>query len=441
MSRLQGIPKTWFPATLLLSLYVYWHVTWAFSLQFEPALFLPLFTGWLAHRFGARIIGLVLFLGLLSALTIHVQLFDTLSIGFGISLGIYLVSLCAAVAFCRPAIECNLDRILNKRWRWIRWLLLVAFWPAVFMPRSISFELTDTLQIGTNPGFVLLAILLAACIRWQALIDEFDSRVFAVPQKAVNGVRLAILMLLALAVLANAEWSGDYGFSLSFGFTDGLGVLLALAFVVTATGAVDWRLTLLFLVLFLASEGPVEWLVDTIKAAIPEPPAVPDSSGAAGDEFALEEIVVAGVSIRQSMFWSDLVNGASLVLLAAGIVPFMQQRVTDKLMSRRTAVFLALALMVLLVGMPLAHSGVGGFGYFIIGGIAFVVGLRWSIKGIVLAPLIIQLSYLLAIALVTTDYRDGPGALDVVNIGLLAFPFAYFGMLSRRLSPVGGDLS
>jgi hypothetical protein len=439
MSRLQGIPKAWFPAALLLSLYIFWSVTWSFSLRFEPALFLPLLSGWLAHRFGPRIVGLILFLGLLSAFTVDVQLFDALSFGFGYSAWIYLVSLCAAVMFCRPALQSNFDRILDKRWRWIV-VVPLALWPAVFMPRSISFELTDTLQIGMNPGFAMLVILMAACIHWKVLIDDVAALVPAAPQKVLNGIRLAIFLLLVLAVLAYAEWNGDYGFSVSFGFTDGIGVLLALAFVVTATGSVDWRLALLFLVLFLASEGPVDWLIETIKAAIPEPPVVPDSSGAAADEFALGEIVVTGTSIRKSMFWSDLVNSASLVLMAAGIAPFLQQRVADALMSRRTAVFLVLALVVLLFGMPLAHNGIGGYGYFIIGGIAFVVGLRWSIKGIILAPLIIQLSYLLAVALVTTDYRDGPGALDVVNIGLVAFPFAYFGMLSRRLSPVRGDL-
>ncbi|HEX9852457.1 MAG TPA: hypothetical protein VGA68_05560 [Woeseiaceae bacterium] len=433
MSRSQHSPRAWFPAAILLSLYFYWSITEVFALHFEPGLFLPLLTGWLAHRFGHRVVGFLLFVGLLSAFTIDSSVFDTLSVGFGFSEWIYFVSVCSAVLFCRPTFSVNFGSILNKRWQWLRWLLPVAMWPAVFMDRKVNFELTDTLQIGTNPGFAILAILMSACINWKVLIEGAGSVILAERQRWLNYMRCAVLMVLALAIVVYIEWEHEYWFSVSFGFVDGFDVLLAFAFVVTATGIADWRLTILFLTLFLASEWPVYWLIDSIQAAIPAPP---DTSLMGGDDRAIGEIVVAGSRIRPDLFWPGVINGVSIVLMAAGIAPFLQRWSLEYLNTRRTGIFLVLSLVVLLSGVPLVLYGIWSFGLFVIGGTAFVVGLRWGIKGIILAPLIIQLSCLLAVALLSSDPREGPGASDLVSIGLVAFPFAYFGLLSRRLSPV-----
>ena len=436
MSQSHGSSKAWYPAGILLSVYAYAGFTYNFAVQLEPSLFLPLLTGWLGHRFGPRIVGLLLLLGLLAAFSIGSDVTDTLSIGLGISVWIYFLAICAAVVFSRPKFPTNFDGILHERWRWFKWLLPAALWLAVYMNRDLNFEFSDSLVIGTNPGFLLFAIVLLACFDWGKLIDGVRPIVVTSERKSLNRIRVAICVLLALAVVVYVEWEYDYWFALSFGFTDGFGLLLAIAFAVTATGIADWRLTILFLALLLASEWPINWLFDAIQAAIPAEPTVPGSSSAIEDDFLLEEIVITASFSRHYLFWPRVVDGVTAVLMAIAIAPFLQQLNPDSLKTRRAGIFLSLALVTILISVPLVLHEISSFGFFVIGGVAFVAGLRWRIRGIILAPLIIQVAYLPFIPFSIADYYDAPSALGLVNIGLVAFPFAYFGMLSNRLSPV-----
>ena len=83
--------------------------------------------------------------------------------------------------------------------------------------------------------------------------------------------------------------------------------------------------------------------------------------------------------------------------------------------------------------------GVDTTGYFFAGIVAYLCGLRWQVRGMLLSPLIIQFIYLFFVQLIPDQYELMYSALNVINVALYTFAFAYFGFLSNRLLGEGGS--
>ncbi len=441
MNQKQTSPWAWFPMALLLSLSAYIAVTEIYSLLLELFLFLPILTGWLASRYGPRTIVLLLAIGVLSAVWFTADVGYLLQLSFGAPPAIYVMSVLSAVAMSKPAFPAIGMPQFNRRWQWLKWLLPILLWLTVFLRHDLYVEFGDWLVLGSNVALVLLLLTLLASINVAALYSKFRATVLADDAGSLKRSRAAAAIVIAAAffffvsvVIDLRDFDSELVFS--FGYDNVTGVVIVLAFGLVATGAVDWRVVTILLLLFFASDTLVYWLIDVASAGLP---ATPTSSGTASTTSeALEpvEIIFEGSRIPSGRIWfmpPDGIHALSSVLLATALAPFWQSRDAAAIRTSRSTLFLFLALAVYLAGVAAGGMRVGGTGALIIGGIAFLFGMRWRFRGLVLGPLIIQLGFLVAASLATRGHYDTPSSL--VTVGIVAYTFAYFGLLSNRYAP------
>lgn len=425
--RPRGSPWAWLPLALLLATNAYWSITPLLAVQLDLSLLIPVLSGWLASRFGPRIAPFLLTLGLVSLLGLATPAFSGFWARWGIPSWIYALAILAAIAFSRPKWNRPAAKIFRAPWRWLRWLAVIAVWLAVFEDRAFRWEASETLQVGINPGFVLLVLALAASVDWQAVFAWFRA-VFVRGNGILHRVLpTALTALLVLAFLVHARWVLPDGFAVSFGFSSGQALVPVVAFLLAASGLVDWRLIVALLGLFFASGFAVPWLGDAIAMLLR------DTSDLAGDATRARQLGQSYVD------WAGLVRALAAVFLGVALSPFWRHQDPDALRTGRTSLFLFLTLALQFFGMPVYSSQLGSTGLMLVGGSAYVMGLRWQVRGIVAGPLLIQLVYLLAFSLRCLHSGCGANALDLVNIGLVAFPFAFFGLLSNRYRAIRAD--
>ncbi|MEL0585541.1 MAG: hypothetical protein AAES65_11785 [Candidatus Thiodiazotropha sp. (ex. Lucinoma kazani)] len=331
-----------------------------------------------------------------------------------------------ALAFVRPRWHLSLAQLFEARWRWLKWVLLIALWMAVFKDRDLLWKLSNTFRIGVNPGFVLLILVLAASIKW-FVFSQWLRREYWRRDYALQGVlTMGVIVLLVLGLLLNFRWNVFAGLSLGFGFKSADGLVPVIAFLLAVSAILDWRLILMLLVGFFASEVAVSWLGEMFTAL---------SNGetdAADGAAAVREAIGSGSLSRTYFNWVDLNRGITAVLLGVAIAPFWRDQDPASLRINRTRLFLILALVVLFFGMPNYTRSIGSTGLMLVGCAAYIMGLIWQVRGIIAGPLLIQMLYLLGQIVGCIDDSCHANAYELVNIAFVAFVFGFFGLLSNR---------
>ena len=426
MNQARGSPWAWFGLAVLMAFTVSWTMSYELRIVARLYLFLPLLAGWLAIRFGLVVLWLMLAVAPVSVFTLSWRLFDTLSISIHIPLWVYILAVLTAVAFARPRDTLGSAHIFTARWRWLRWLLPVALWLAVFKYRDFLWSVSDTLRIGFNPGFVLLLVVLAASIKWPAVCMWGQAR-FSLRDKSLRTALIAAaIALLVLGFLLYLRWNVSDQVSMRAGFISAYGLVSVLAFLLVAFAILDWRLTVILLAVFFASEIAVSWLGETFGALLSGEPGM--SNGAAEGANASGTVPLSYAYFE----WRSFIQATAAVLLGAAMAPFWRDQNPVSLCTRRTRAFLFLALLVLCFGMPGYYSSIGSTGLMLVGGAAYIMGIIWQMRGIVAGPLLIQMLYLLGLAVRCADHGCGADAYELINIAFVAFVFAFFGLLSNR---------
>lgn len=420
-------PWAWSGLTLLLAVSIYWRIFAALSLQLELFLFLPLLSGWLASRFGPRVAPLLMAIGLLSVFTAGTAIFQGLSMRLGIPVWIYASSVLTAIAFSRPRWSPAAAGLVGVRWRWLRWLLPIALWIAVFEDPGLSWRPADEWRIGLNPGLLLLVLTLAASVDWSHGAGALH-RWLPSPTRALPA---ALVGLLALGVMVNVRWLSPDAWWLSFGFSSAYALVPVLAFVLAASRVLDWRVIVVALGLFFASGVALPWLGWTLESMWLAAFEIGEGADAGGAGY-------PGLPGAVRFDGTGLATAAAAGLLGVALGPFWRSQDPDSLPAGRTGLFLLLSLLVLLFGVRASFGHLGSAGMLVVGGIAFAIGLRWQVRGIVAGPLLIQILHLAAQYGTCFVLDCGPTTLELANVGLVAFPFAFFGLLSNRYRNVPG---
>ncbi len=434
LTQTHGSPWAWLPLSLLLSISIVWLLTDTFTFRFAPDIFVVILAGWLASRFGPKIIGFMMALSLLSVFGLEAELSDRIvRMRFGISDAAFFLALCAAMAFSRPALSTATSAVSSEKWRWLKWLLPIALWIAIFADRGPYLGFGDNISIGINVGFALTAILLVTCADRIAVAAIYRSLFLASGRRLHKIVMSLVVALIPLAFVLYADFELFDSVQANFGFRDSLAAMTVLAFALPAWGIVDWRIMIAILVVCFAGDWAVTWAIDTITAAFPAEPVVPTSSASLGDGGGLEEIVVRAVRRPPWLPQPGLVYGICATLLAVAITPFWRTRDPKSVISRDAGIFLLLVLVVFYVGSIVSSLGQNAISLMLLGGVAYVMGLVWRVRGIIAGPLIIQFCHLLSVAVFFPKYyMFGIAASDMFAIGLIAFPCAFFGYLSNR---------
>ena len=141
----------------------------------------------------------------------------------------------------------------------------------------------------------------------------------------------------------------------------------------------------------------------------------------------MKSIVAVG-----SLFF--LASSTVFILMAVALRPCLANRNPELLRSSRSLAFLTLSTGVLFIATPLTLSGLSGPGHFVLATLAFGIGYRWRLRGILLGPIILQLTYLMCVVVLTLPGGHPPSALHAIDIGLVSFMAAFFGMLLNRHS-------
>ena len=323
----------------------------------------------------------------------------------------------------------------------MKWLLPILLWLAVFLHHDLYVEFGDWLVLGSNVALVLLLLTLLASIDATALYSKLRATVLTDDAGRLKRSRVAAAVLIAAASVFYVDLRielGDFDSELAFlfGYHYVAGVVIVLAFGLVAAGAVDWRVVTILLLLFFASDTLVYWLIDLASAGIPATPMSGAAVSTTSETLEPVEIIVEGSRIPSGRIWfmpPDGIHALSSVLLATALAPFWQSRDPAAIKTSRSTLFLFLALAVYLAGVAAGGVHVGGIGALIIGGIGFLFGMRWRFRGLVLGPLVIQLGFLVAASLSIRGHYDTPSSL--VTVGIVAYTFAYFGLLSNRYAP------
>ena len=411
MTGSRASPWAWVPLGILLSLSVGWFATRFLVLRLELPFFLPLLAGWLASRYGRRAFPPLFFLGLLSALRLSLPVTDRISLDLGFPLWIFILSICTGVAFSQPRLGLTASEILHPRRKWLKWLAPLVLWFFVFTDWHPTWEMADELWVGTNVPLVLLVSFVAASAKLSGIATGFRSIFPTESSKSGRRLLTGLVVLLALALVLLVRYRFEFYLRVSFGFDGGYALVFALAFLLSAWRVVDWRLTVVFLLLFFASEPAVVWAGEALESFFGGGPEM-----AAGGGSALRQITVTSAEPRFDI--PGVVHAICAAFLGAALAPFWRQRVPEALRTRRTSLFLLMIPVVLFLALP-ATDGLGRVGLALLGGVAFATGLIWRVRGIIAGPVIIQILFVLFLVAL----RPGVSALELGSIGLFTFPF------------------
>jgi hypothetical protein len=406
-----GSVWAWLPLGLLLALQVRIALTEIFSFSFEPGFFLPLLAAGLASRFGRSAFALLCVFAVLTVFNVWMSN-DVNLLYFGFSTENFALAVFAAAAFVQPPVALA-EGIVILPWRRIAQLALVLLVIARHARLSIDRAFTDTLTAHAQPVTAAAFLILAATVRWPEVVRR-AARGTSLPATVV----VAFVALFAVAALFDVEYGDEV--RLGFGISRADDWLFALCFACAAARLVSWPWLLVLLVAGYAGEVAVIHLDTMLHPAGESMAGV--ASGGVGD------IVVTGTHIADRRNILTLMICASAALLGAALSPFWRERLVAPLRSWQTLCLLGAALTLQLFA-PTVSFYVPAPG--IVGGCAFVCGLAWRGRGVILAPLVIQLACVIAAVAVTDDPRSTILS-EEVRIGAIVFPFAFIGLLANR---------
>src|SRR5215469_8269138 len=404
-------PWVWFPLGVLLLFGISYRDDtgdWP-SIEFSFQVFFPLFTAWMAHRYGPKAIGSLLLVALVPLLIkVQLQVSDSTRLLFGLYMDTFALAVCTAIAISRPQWTARLAGVIRPWWRRSIWLALISVsicaivpWYRVFDSLADSGKKVLTFHAFENFGTVLAVLSCGLAVRWRQALARCRSLWWAKRSRARKTLAVALAAASASALVIELKFDAGW-FTLHFGlaYTD-WAVLGVFCFVLTASRVVDWRLLCCFLVaLFFC------W---TLWFDRPASPA---------------ELL----GLRWTILISDGMSGALL-----GILFSVLRR--DQGFRRLKSVWIPVVLAAV-VFFQFAGDGFreGGFlNYWYLGAAAFLTGLIWRGRGLVLGPLLIQLCCALSLSSVAA-FGEPPsfGRSVMALLGAITFSFAFFGLLSNR---------
>ncbi len=331
--------KGWIILGLLLSISIEFPLSDDYRAQLLLSLFLPLTTAVIANRFGLRVFDFLFVMAVPALLSVNSYLTDTLSITFEIPQWSFLLSVVTAFVFCRPPTYVPIQKIINQQWRWSRWVLLVAVWLMFTNLASLDFELDDSVSIQFGAGSLLLVIVLAISVQWSEFHLQFGKILSMARTRFGYYVRIAMVLLVGVAMLISVYVDVGYGLSISFGFSHGTSWFLVLVFCAVALGVIDWRLAIAVAVVMLAAEDTLWRLYEYLELLLVA--QVPPAETIAGS--GIESIVVTGSRLHfiDFLYWFDVIYTASFIhtvsfmLMAVALRPCLENRDPELLRSSR----------------------------------------------------------------------------------------------------------
>lgn len=384
-----GAPWLWLPLGFLMLPSLYLNVTDVSDLSFQPGHLLPLLVGFLAYRFRARAVTALLIFGLFAIAAVSMPLTEYQDGALGYAAGDYMAAVVVFLIFLKRATFAGVTTTRPHRIASALAFSAVAA-VAYLLPGGIELYANSEIPASArcNVATVLVVIALACLLPLRDLIRTWWS---ARGAGLIAGLRAllqgsATIAIMLCAMLSASVALGD-DLSLRIGL-DQRPVFFALCFATTVFRIVDARLIVGVLVAMigvkLATGSPIDWLFQT--------------------------------------------DAISLVLLGACLSPtWMLSREPP---PWRTALLLV-AVVVLQFGVVHLDQVATGGQPLAIAGVAWCIASTWGLKGLVAAPVLLQLCALMSYAFADGEIRaDVPAHL--AHIGALAFPYAFVGLLTRH---------
>jgi hypothetical protein len=440
----------WIALGLFLAIGAEFAVNESYTARLNFAVFLPLMAAIVAHRHGKCVFAILTVLAIPGMSGMGWNITDRLYIVFEFPQWVFLLSVAAAVAFCRPAIPLSKETLFNERFRWARWLMLAAL--VLMQHQSLAFEIefSDDIFLELNFPAMALLLLLAVSINWRGLAAAFSERVLVPGHRIRNAVKAAVWLLLLPAVAVHVSWELGYALFGGMGFGDSTSIILALVLILTAAGAVDWRgavLVAVALIVVAELTRPVYELVESAMT-LPAPPTVAEEA-AGNDTVLVEQVVVTGQRWRGDSLprflsynaWYGIVSACCFGLLGAALAPAWRRKDPALLATRRTAMLLGVAVATAFAVAPFVDGSLETPWYFVIVITALLMGYRWRYRGLILGPAVLMFGYLAMGFALAIPAHSVPSGLTLIDLGAIAFPAAFIGLLLTRYRPIEGGAS
>ena len=437
----------WILIGLLLCIAIYFDATARYTVHLLFSLFLPLVTAVVAHRYGARVFSVLTILAIPAMLGVGWHVTEVFTVYYDISSLVFLLSIGTAIAFCRPAIGVSAADILNARFSWTRWLILIALSFMLSGYASFERDFSTDFYFETNIGAIAIVALLALSVRWNKVTATFSQFVLTSKRRWINILRAAIWILLITAIVLKISWDFDYVFMFEYGFADATSILFVAVLTVTALGILDWRIAVVAAAIIGASEGLAEPLYEWIESSLAEAISPLENGDGTTDDLGLGDIVVTGSTIRGSGFTLGYFNSfvtttvLCLGLLGAAVAPAWARRNPEELETRRTATYIISAVCVAYASMPLGLMWFDFAQYLTLIVAALLMGYRWRYRALILAPLLLVFSFLAVGFALAPSFYNIPPALNAVDIFFVTFPATFIGVLFNRYRPATDDIT
>jgi hypothetical protein len=326
---------------------------------------------------------------------------------------------------------------MNRRWVWLKWLIIPAIWLSAFERPDVSQEFNEYDLVLLDLGAMALLVIVALSVDRRKFLDWFSSLFLANSRKSSRMLLIGCVFVLCIASvlyisfdisrlldLLNQEANIEFGFGASWALA------LVLAFFLTAFGVMNWKLVVPLVLVFYASDFMTYWFSDMLSPG-PDMPLFPDDSAHDAEPDAYQATFKDAFLVRNG---PGMVLGTCAALLGHALRPFWLYRESSSLRTARTTLTLLWVLIIYFVGFRFFEMNVSAPDLMVLGGLGYAMGLIWRIRGIVAAPAIMQLCLLLALTVIpSSDYHTSAVAFEAINVGLVVFPFAFVGFLSNRL--------
>jgi hypothetical protein len=380
--------------------------------------------GWLASRFGPRIWSLVFVIGLLAVFAPGARLSSDNSdieawLNPNFSIDSYALALLTAAAFSRPPLTVPSTALL-PRLRPMFWLALSAF--LLTAARSATYTVNISKRTGITIGAVLGAAIPLICLITALSIPRHQVITpWRAKHKWSRGALVGAWGLLLAASLvvkiryADVPWDAlkEPRIRLSFGDVYAIALAPVMCFWATVTSFQSLRVLIVVLAGWLLLGFGLSHLHTGAGGGLPA---------------AAWQMEWQGSTLGMTVL--DCVSGA---LLGTVLSSFWTQRNTAPLRNWRTPAALAAVLIIEFFGPLLfSHRFFGlSCSIVILGGVAFIAGLVWRGRGLIV-PLIIGLCLMVTWVAFDPDLSPELVATDLIQVGAVTFTFAFFGMLSNR---------
>jgi hypothetical protein len=342
----------------------------------------------------------------LMAIDISANFSDDFQVAFGLYPSSWILAV-AALAFARPRL--SVSAMFQPQWRAALYFLL--FLLPIFQVEKFRYDLglleefkTDYLSF-TNISWGLVGdslakiIILAVLVRWKSTSrmlgsTDTNSRWVTIIWSSVFLALIAVTLVFNFRMSFSADVvdGGIYlGISLNYRW------IVPICFVFSVTRILDWRLQ-----------------IGLIAGACIASTFVSPSNG-----------IVVSIPAKLAFL-----HYASATLLGTILSPFWLDRIIAPLKSRRSMMLLGVVGVLQFMALGSGYELFFNYGV-ICAGVAYVAGLVWQVKGAIVAPLMIQLFFLLSSA----AFSEHSNAItsELISLGAIAFPFTYFGLLSSRM--------